>query len=347
MAEKIEVSYKTTLPKIGNSPCVTVHSKNTKEYLIKIIDTDTNEFCYEQKFLSNEVVSPNLKQYFTNWCIKVYDTNNNLLLNDKFDVTNKTVFIKMDAYALGDNIAWIPYVELFRRVYNCQVICSTFHNNLFIKTYPNIMFVKPNTVIDNVYAQYYIGASNDDNLIYSPIKVNEHPLQKVASSILGLNHMEIRPKLESQFAHMSPRFDFKYVCISEYGSSDIKHWKVENGWQSVVDFLNDCGYKVLVISKEPTSLINVIDLTGDIPLEVRAIDLIYADFFIGISSGLSWLSWAVGTHTVLISDVTPIWHEFSTDITRISANILNTVNYEAENQTTIEKVLSELSYLVV
>ena len=39
----------------------------------------------------------------------------------------------------------------------------------------------------------------------------------------------------------------------------IKSWKYENGWQMVVDFLNDNGYKVIVISKERTSLNNVID----------------------------------------------------------------------------------------
>ena len=62
---------------------------------------------------------------------------------------------------------------------------------------------------------------------------------------------------------------------------------------------------------------NIIDKTGDIPLYDRIVDLKHAEFFIGVSSGLAWLSWAVGTHTVMISDFTPPWHEFQSNITRI------------------------------
>jgi autotransporter strand-loop-strand O-heptosyltransferase len=46
---------------------------------------------------------------------------------------------------------------------------------------------------------------------------------------------------------------------------------------------------------------NIIDKTGDFSIEDRMVDLKHADMFIGIGSGLSWLSWAVGTPTVLIS----------------------------------------------
>jgi autotransporter strand-loop-strand O-heptosyltransferase len=43
------------------------------------------------------------------------------------------------------------------------------------------------------------------------------------------------------------------------------------------------------------------DETGDRPLQERARWLRHADFFIGLSSGLSWLAWAVGTPVVMIS----------------------------------------------
>ena len=43
------------------------------------------------------------------------------------------------------------------------------------------------------------------------------------------------------------------------------------------------------------------DKTGDHPIEDRIIDLKYADMYIGTGSGLSWLSLAVGTPTIMIS----------------------------------------------
>lgn len=42
---------------------------------------------------------------------------------------------------------------------------------------------------------------------------------------------------------------------------------------------------------------------GDRPLEERARWVRHAAFFVGLSSGLSWLAWATGTPVVLISGV--------------------------------------------
>jgi len=44
----------------------------------------------------------------------------------------------------------------------------------------------------------------------------------------------------------------------------------------------------------------------------------HADMFIGLSSGISWLNWAVGKHTVMISNFTTEDHEFQENCTRIT-----------------------------
>lgn len=344
MKNSFKVSYVTTLPREGNSPRVTITGTIPQTYKVEF-----NEFLENEiKFVSsgfcntNQTILANAKQWYTPWFIKVIDENNKMIFGDMLCLEHEVVFIKLDAWALGDTIAWIPYVEEFRRKHICKVICSTFYNDLLVASYPEIMFVKPNTIIDNVYAQYYIGATNEDNLHYSPIKVNENPLQMVASSILGLEHIEIRPNLYKQFSHLTPKIEGKYVCLSEFGSDEKKHWKALNGWQLVVDKLNSLGYKVVVISLEPTKLVNIIDMTGKIPLQERMIDLMFAKFYLGVSSGLSWLSWAMGTHTIMISDVTPNWHEFQSDITRVNANDLSAINYNVENETNPENVLKIL-----
>ena len=343
------VSYVTTLPKEGNAPRVTITGDNQKVFRVtfsEVINDFTEAIPVSQGMCNtNQTIIAKTKQWYTNWLIRIFDEDNNLVFKDKFDVSGEVAFIKIDAWALGDTLAWIPYVELFRLKHKCRVICSTFHNNLLVSAYPNIMFVKPNTVIDNVYVQYYIGASNDDNLYYSPIKVNEHPLQNVASRILGLDDIEQRPELNAKFVYTSSRVDGKYVTLSEFGSSPDKSWKAEGGWQKIVDYLNGLGYKVLVISKEKTSLTGIIDLTGDISLEERAIDIYHADCHIGVSSGLSWLAWGLATHVVMISDVTPNWHEFQTNITRINASDLSSVNYLVDTQSSIEEVTKKLGVL--
>jgi len=335
-------NYKTTLPKEANAPSVSIYGDIPSEYLISFNTQKKDELLNLKNVIckTNETVYANINQWYTNWVINVYE-NGNLLATDVFNPEGKVVFIKMDAHALGDNIAWIPYVEEFRKLRNCTVICSTFYNDLFKNVYPNILFVAPNTNVDNVYAQYYIGATHELDSKYSPVCADDVPLQYVASTLLYLPLTEIRPKLETQLVKFKD--NKKYVCISEFASHVNKHWKFEGGWQIVVDFLNSIGYNVMVISKEPTELKNVIDLTGNRPLIDRANLLHNADFFIGLSSGLSWLSWSVNTHTFLISDVTQMNHEFSNNVTRISANPnIQTIRYDAPNVTNPDTVIDAI-----
>ncbi len=347
---EITVNYVTTLPKYGNAPRVEIRGNDKQKYNVYFYEkkNSTQEYVLYTSGTSetNQIFVGPSKQWYTDWFIKVTDLEDEILFSDKFLPKGKTIYIKMDAYALGDSIAWMPYIEHFRLVNECNVICSTFHNDLFISSYPNIIFVKPNSVIENLYAQYYIGADNTDNVLYAPIKVNRYPLQMVASSTLGLRWQEIKPDLTSLCKFTKSRIPVKYVTLSEFGSADKKHWKYPNGWQIIVDYLNSIGYKVVVVSKEKTELNNVIDLSGDYPLRDRIIDIYHADYHFGVSSGLSWLAWGLNTHVVMVSDVTPVWHEFKSNITRISANKnLLTVDYTYENMsvTTPEEVVSELN----
>jgi autotransporter strand-loop-strand O-heptosyltransferase len=335
-------NYKTTLPKEANAPSVTISGDEINNYVIRfsIIKKDGIHKVKELKCNTNQTIYSNINQWYSNWLIEVYK-DNQLIITDTFDVTNKVVFIKMDGRALGDNIAWAPYVDEFRKHRNCTVICSTFFNDLFKNIYPEILFVQPNTNIDNVYAQYYIGASKEWSAKYSPVCVDDVSLQYVASMLLNLPTDEVRPELEKQFKKIN--YTKKYVCISEFASHENKHWKYENGWQTIVDYLNSIGYDVVAISKENTNLKNVIDLTGDKSIMDRGQILTNAEFFIGLSSGLSWLSWAVNTYVFLISDITPINHEFKTNVTRISANPeIDTIRYDTKKITTPDTVIESI-----
>lgn len=347
MKRSFNVSYVTTLPKEGNAPRVTITGKEDEVFRVEFHEPTYDGFTLVSSGVcrTNQTIIAKTKQWYTPWVIRIVDDCGHQVYSDCFDPRGKVVFIKMDAYALGDTLAWIPYVEVFRKKHKCSVICSTFHNDILVKAYPDIMFAKPNTQIENVYAQYYIGASNDDNPYYSPIKVNEHPLQDVAARILGLDPMEIRPALEHQIMFTSSKIEGEYVTLSEFGSAPNKHWKGD--WQQVVNYFIEKGIEVVVISKEKTNLTGVTDKSGDFPLIDRMVDIKGAKMHLGVSSGLSWLAWSVGTHVVMISDVTPNFHEFQTGITRLNANKLDAVNYLADSETSLDEVLIKLGDLIV
>jgi autotransporter strand-loop-strand O-heptosyltransferase len=45
--------------------------------------------------------------------------------------------------------------------------------------------------------------------------------------------------------------------------------------------------------------------------------LYHSEYLVGLSSGLSWINWCLGKHTVMISGFTAKDHEFKTNNTRI------------------------------
>ena len=325
----IKVDFVTHQPlKIG-SP--TIKNISNKTYTVVLSDEEQKHSSITVDLQPGQQYSSPY-QYYIKWKIELWDVDERLkslfgevkvpISSYTLDLQGKIVFIKMDAYALGDNLAWMPYIEEFSNKHNCKVVCSTFWNDLFVNEYPNILFVKPNTRIENVFAQYYIGTHDDTPPMYSPSTYITEPLQKVASDILGL---EYKP-LTARVSHIPIERNPKKVCLSQYASLDMKTW--HGDWQKVVDLLVEKGYEVHVISKEPNKLQNVIDKSGDRPIEERIQDLASSAYFVGVSSGLTWLAHSLGAHVFLISDFTPKNHEFQDNVTRIyGKNVRTSIEY--------------------
>lgn len=296
------------------------------EYLVEFEDADKGEVVFSQT-LKEKTWAKTFKQTYTNWRIKI-SQDNEIILSRDFNLENKKIIISIDSGSLGDNIAWMPYAEEFRKKHNCTVYLSTFWNHLFEKEYPNISFVKPGQVVDNVYASYSIGWYIPWDINKNPQDFRTIPLQKASTDILGLDYKEIRPKIS--IPDKKRNIEDKYVCIGIHSTAQAKYWNRENGWQEVVDYLREKGYKVVYISREKGEYMGnsppegIIDKSGDISIEDRIIDLKYADMYIGIGSGLSWLSWAVGTPTILISGFSAPWCEPQQNVERVyNPNVCN------------------------
>lgn len=290
-----------------DGPFLEILGSSNNLYEVLFIDTDTNNIVYSNKITPNHWVKANRKWY-TNWKISVF-CNNEIVFEHNFSCNGERVYIALDSKSLGDTIAWMPYVEEFRKKHGCKVICSTFWNNIFCDAYRDIEFVEPGSIVNNLYSMYVLGIFGDgySNKDKNKRDTRKQPLQSVAADILGLEFKEVKPKLNPIVKLLVNK---KYVCIAEHGSAQAKYWNNPNGWQEVVNYLISIGYDVRVISKEPTSLKNVIDSTGNLPIEKRIAELKGAEAFIGISSGLSWLAWAAGTQVIMISGHTDEWYEF-------------------------------------
>lgn len=297
---------------------------------VKIVDRDAQVTLYDAK-ADNALVS-STKKFFINFHLEIYH-DDKLILSHDLDLTGKKVLIKYPVGTLGDIIAWFPYAEQFRIHHNCEVYCAMAPElaELFMPAYPNLHFIGPEERPGNLYASYYMGIFFPcDDRIHQPVDWRIVGLQKTIAYLLGLPVEEIQPQIvpkTKQRLIAEP-----YVCIATQATSQAKYWNNGLGWIEVIAYLKSLGYRVLCIDKERChgagSRWNTIphgaeDFTGALPLQER-VDLLYhAEFFIGLSSGLSWLAWAVSKPVIMISGFSLPLTEFYTPYRIINYHVCN------------------------
>ena len=315
-SNKIEYTF-------SDKPRVEITGINECEYHVQFIDNDTGLIVHEGDIKHGGDIKSITwiacnRRYYTNWKIIVKNKTENITEEYIFNPENKSVYILLDSKSLGDTIAWFPYVEEFRKIHNCKVYVGTFHNHLFENNYPELNFIKIDT-LSNFYATYIVGCRDND---YNSNKNNwmSIPLQQVSSDYLGLDYKEIKPNIVK--IDTGRPIKEKYVCIAEHSTFQMKYWNNSAGWQVLVNYLNSLGYKVIVISKESTKLRSIIDKTNK-SIEETINNIIHCEFFIGVSSGPAWLAWGLDKKVVIISGSTKEYVEMKDCIRIINRDVCN------------------------
>jgi autotransporter strand-loop-strand O-heptosyltransferase len=298
------------------NPTIEIKGSSSKKYKIEFW-SDGN-LAY-QSTLGVNMWSKLNTQYFRNYTCKIYD-GEDLVHEHKMNLKNKKVYIAFESKSLGDTLAWLPQCEEFRKKHECELVVSTFLNELFINQYPNIKFINPGQQVYDLYAMYRLGWFYDGdnvNFTMNPRDFRTIPLQQTASDILGLDYTEVRPKLNLPTPNKK-----KKVGIGFHSTAQTKYWNNPNGWQEVVDYLTSKGYECMIYSKEGSGYmgnrypngVTVFEGTG---LQSVINDMVDCEFFVGLSSGLSWLAWACELPVVLISGFSEKWAETTLDTYRV------------------------------
>jgi autotransporter strand-loop-strand O-heptosyltransferase len=298
-----------------NEPFLEITGESDSEYNVKFFD-ESGICHYDNTIKTNHWIKLNRK-YFTKWNTKILEDG--VLIYDKtLDYKGKRVFINFDSRSLGDTISWIPYVLEFKNVHQCDVIVSTHLNHLFRNVYPELEFVEPGNVVHNIHGQYNLGWFYDTNK--EPVLPNTIPLQQAATNILGLPYTEIKPRISYKIYDRP--YEEKYITIATNSTAGCKFWTKE-GWQELINYLHSLGYKVINVSKEDNKFNNC-EKVKNTEMDYTMNVIHHSEFFVGLSSGLSWLSWAMGKHVVMISNFTESDHEFTSNCTRITnPNVCN------------------------
>jgi len=264
------------------------------DYRVRFIDKDTQMIIHQGVIKPNHWISPS-PRYYVNWRIEI-DRNDKPWAEYELDLENSRVVVHLDSKALGDTIAWFPYVQEFKEKHNCKhFYVSTFWNKLFKPEYPDLRFVDPGTFGGEVF--YSVGCRDND---YNCNKNNWRliPLQQVATDYLGLDFHEVRPRIHVTEPDAVP--ERPYVAISEHSTLLCKRWHYPHAWERIIEYIKSKGLDVMVVSREKTNLKGVIDKT-DSTINQTINNIYHSKFFIGVGSGLSWLAWALNKPVILIS----------------------------------------------
>jgi autotransporter strand-loop-strand O-heptosyltransferase len=301
------------------------------DWRVRLSDLDTGNILYDTRIGAGTVASA--KRYYARIRIEVWSGETPVFTHDH-DVSAREVLIQLPVGTLGDTMGWFPYAAKFQRRHRCKLTCAmaAWLIPLFEDAYPEISFITPDAVDpQRPYATYNIGLYFDDAPnIHQPADFRLVGLHRTAGYILGVDPAEERPRIA--LGDTSRPIAEPYVCIATQSTTQCKYWNNPRGWREVITFLKAAGYRVICIDQKAVHGTGVVwnhiphgaeDETGEKPLLERARWLKHADFFIGLSSGLSWLAWAVECPVVLISGFTHPVNEFATPYRVINYHTCN------------------------
>ncbi|CAG4887951.1 autotransporter strand-loop-strand O-heptosyltransferase [Paraburkholderia saeva] len=309
---------------------------------VRLLDRDADVVLFDEVVADATVAST--KRYFVNFRIEVM-RNDELVFEHDFDLCGKKVYARLPVGTIGDIVAWFPYVDEFRKRHGCEMYLSMGEGiwSLFEDAYPELHYIRPqdeDARKHEFYASYYLGIFFPcEDRTHQPTDFRVSGLQKTIAYLLGLPANECRPRIGVR--DTARRIAEPYVCIAAQSSSQCKYWNNPTGWFETVKFLKARGYRVLCIDREHVNghglqwnhiPYGAEDFTGNLPLQERASLLMHADFFVGLSSGLSWLAWALNKPVVMISGFTHPQNEFETPYRVINFHTCNS----CWNDTTVE-----------
>ncbi len=308
---------------------VVLPQRSEGNWRVRLRDLDTGNILFQSDNKGAYVRSS--KRFFIRFGVEVWDVDEageaTPVFTHESDVRDRDVLIHFPVGTLGDTMGWFPYAARFAEVTGARVTCalSGLIIPLFKDAYPNLRLVTHEEVVEQklsetAYATYCLGLFFDDAACeWQPTDFRHVGLHRTAGYILGIDPGEEAPTIT--LPDETRPIPEPYVCIAVQASTQCKQWNNPHGWREVIAFLKEQGLRVICIDQKPVTGQGIVwthiphgaeDETGDRPLTERARWLRHASAFIGLSSGLSWLAWAVGCPTVLISGFTHPTNEFDT-----------------------------------
>ena len=215
------------------------------------------------------------------------------------------VLVEIDSNSLGDTIGAAAVISKYQiqTGNSVSVVCN--YKDIRIKSYPNLKLMGKNEALDQNY----------DKIICTKYKFNV-PLLNGYAQDFDINVDGVIPLVDNVGGNRPIKN--KYVCIGVHSTAQCKYWNYPDGWNILCKMLRKKGLTPVVVEKD--ELFGISESMNDLPKNaVKKVGMPFNDvinyiehceFYIGLSSGLSWVAQGLGKPTVIISNVTSKDNEF-------------------------------------
>jgi autotransporter strand-loop-strand O-heptosyltransferase len=228
----------------------------------------------------------------------------------------KKILIIIKSFSIGDTIAALPYVEKFQTINPSDEIYIKINGWLI-------------PYFESVYTTINFISENGDNIFYKTIeleyKFNKNIQQGYAEGLGFFDFEYIKPKI--LIPELQRPIKGKYITIGIHSTSQLKYWNHPLGkksqplspnWDELCSMLRKKGYTPVVV--EQHEMFGWAPYRNGLPSKankkygqsfLESMNYIYhSEFFIGLSSGMSWVAHAMGKPVAMIANFTEDWNEF-------------------------------------
>jgi autotransporter strand-loop-strand O-heptosyltransferase len=227
----------------------------------------------------------------------------------------KRVYIHLISNSMGDTIASTPYVLEYSKKNNVEVYFGIIDLYIFLlsDSYKEIKFVGRNSSIE------FDERIDLDYIFFKSVQGG------YAEQMGFENPPYIRPVIS--IPDLPRPVKNKYITLGVHSTCQLKYWNHPNGlrsqedavnWNDLSGLLRKRGYTPVTVEKD--EMFGSPPFYNGVPSKSNkqigkslreAVNIInHSEFYVGLSSGMSWVAHALGKKVVMISNFTEDWNEF-------------------------------------
>jgi autotransporter strand-loop-strand O-heptosyltransferase len=228
----------------------------------------------------------------------------------------RKVLVYIKSLSIGDTVAAVPYINKFQETNFTSIIYVSISDWLipyFETIYPDLKFIGKNS--NEVF----------DKTLFLDYNFNKSIQQGYAEQLGFINTPYIRPNI--LIPNMERPIKNKYITIGVHSTSQLKYWNHPKGkkvqpespyWNELCGMIRKEGYTPVVVEQD--ELFGWAPYKNGLPNKANkkfgqsfldSMNLVYhSEFYIGLSSGMSWVAHAMGKPVAMIANFTEDWNEF-------------------------------------